>query len=199
MSQKSQNKLKRDDIDISLTHNWITTEDANILLKQLMKLPMIREKIKIFGKWIEVPRKVLWIADPEIVYTYSHNTHQPTPWPEFLLPLRHRLHKETEQDYNGVLLNYYESGAEYMGWHSDDEPELGPKPVICSLSVGADRRFLFRHRKTGEKNELRLTHGSLLIMKGETQTHWQHSLPKMMRVKEQRLNLTFRSLRPCPS
>ena len=72
-----------------------------------------------------------------------------------------------------------------MGWHSDDEPELGPQPVICSLSLGADRRFLFRHRKTGEKNELRLTHGSLLIMKGETQAHWQHSLPKMMRVKEQ--------------
>lgn len=200
MPQKRQARPSQDtplfpkELEASLEREWLGPDAADRLMRELLRLPLASEEIRMFGKWITVPRKVLWIGDPKISYTYAQKTHEPSPWPDVLKPLRERLQQETGQDFNGVLLNYYETGSDYMGWHADDERELGEHPLICSLSLGASRRFLFRQRSTREKAECFLTHGSLLKMWGESQKLWQHSLPKMKKVDTPRLNLTFRKI-----
>ena len=121
----------------------------------------------------------------------------PHPWLPELLPLRERLQRELGQPFNSVLANRYRDGRDAMGWHSDDEPELGPRPVIASLSLGGTRRFVFRHRHDpAKKFALELPHGSLLVMAGDTQANWRHALPRTTRAVPPRLNLTFRRIVP---
>ena len=130
----------------------------------------------MFGREVDSPRLSCWIGDPEAVYTYSRTRFVPHPWPASLLPLRERLSDELGVAFNSVLANLYRDGRDRMGWHSDDEPELGPRPVIASVSLGATRRFSLKPRAGGASRHLDLPHGSLLVMAGDTQAAWRHAL-----------------------
>lgn len=153
-----------------------------------------QERIRMFGKWVDQPRRIAWHGDPGKRYTYSGLQLEPAPWTPLLAEIRDQLTSFSGATFNSVLLNLYHDGRDSMGWHSDDEPELGEYPVIASLSLGATRRFRFRHRsdKTLSPVGIDLTHGSLLLMQGATQHHWQHCLPKTARQVSPRINLTFR-------
>jgi len=133
------------------------------------------------------------MGDPDARYRYSGADFQPHPWSELLRPVRDRLQDALDARFNSVLLNRYRNGADSMGWHSDDEPELGHAPVIASLSLGASRRFLLRRREEhARKAEYLLGHGDLLVMGGDTQRYYQHAVPLTTRSQEERVNLTFR-------
>lgn len=152
-------------------------------------------RLRLFGRWVDAPRRSAWIGDPGAVYRYSGQTFAPQPWPQALLPLRQRLRKELGIDFNAVLANLYRDGRDAMGWHSDDEPELGPEPVIASLSLGAARRFVLRRRDDhAVKQALVLEPGSLLVMRGVSQRDWQHALPRTAKPVGPRINLTFRRI-----
>lgn len=152
-----------------------------------------QEEILIFGERRRVPRLVAWHGDPGAMYTYSGTAHAPLPWNAELLLVRERLQSMTGHRYNSVLLNLYRDGRDGMGWHADDERELGPNPVIASVSFGAARRFCLRHRRRRDlRIDLTLAHGSLLVMSGATQHHWVHALPKATAPVGERINLTFR-------
>lgn len=156
-----------------------------------------QEEIEIFGERRRVPRLVAWHGDPDAHYTYSGTAHVPRPWTPELERIRERVHGLCGARFNAVLLNLYRDGRDGMGWHSDDEPELGPAPVIASVSLGATRRFCLRHRRRKDlKLDLPLAHGSLLLMAGSTQRHWVHAVPKTSRPVGERINLTFRLLQP---
>lgn len=152
------------------------------------------DQAMIFGKKITTKRKVAWYGDQAFSYTYSKITKQALPWTEPLLNLKKIVEKETSEIYNSCLLNLYHDGNEGMAWHSDAEVDLKKDGAIASVSFGAERRFLFKHKQTEEIIELYLPHGSLLVMKDETQSHWLHRLPPMTRIKMPRINLTFRMI-----
>lgn len=118
----------------------------------------------------------------------------PLPWTHELLALKGMVEKRTGETFNSCLLNLYHNGDEGMAWHSDGEPELKKDGAIASLSFGAERKFAFKHKRTGEKVAITLEHGSLLVMKDETQSHWLHRLPPTKRIRDARVNLTFRSI-----
>jgi alkylated DNA repair dioxygenase AlkB len=151
------------------------------------------EEILMFGRRVPVPRRVAWHGDPGTSYTYSGTEHPPLPWTPTLDQVRGRVAALTGVHFNAVLLNLYRDGRDGMGWHSDDEPELGRNPVIASVSLGAARRFCLRHRRLKDlRHDVSLTHGSLLLMSGATQHHWVHALPKTSVPVGERINLTFR-------
>jgi alkylated DNA repair dioxygenase AlkB len=151
-----------------------------------------RHHVRIFGREIPAPRLSCWIGDPGAAYTYSRVRFEPRPWPPLLAGLRARVAAAAGEAFNSVLANRYADGADSMGWHADDEPELGTDPVIASLSLGAVRRFALRHKATRARRDLALGHGSLLVMRGATQANWQHALPRTARPLGLRINLTFR-------
>ena len=153
-----------------------------------------QETLRLFGRSIPQPRLSTWYGDPGAHYRYSGLHLDPLPWHPALHALRTRLRRRLGHDFNSVLANRYRYGRDSMGWHSDDEPELGDEPLIASLSLGATRRFRLRHRARGETLDLDLDHGSLLIMAGTLQRHWQHQLPRTRRPLGERLNLTFRRI-----
>ena len=158
-------------------------------------LPLAQESILLFGREVLQPRLSCWIGDPQASYTYSGKTLSPGPWVPDLEGLRERLGEALSQDFNSVLCNLYRSGQDSMGWHADNEPELGLDPRIASVSRGGTRRFVLRHRKRkAPAVELVLSHGSLLVMEGTTQHHWRHAVPKTARPANPRLNLTFRTI-----
>lgn len=150
--------------------------------------------IRMFGQELPQPRLTAWYGDPAARYTYSGLTWEPRPWTAALRDLRQRVEAAAGARFNSVLLNLYRDGRDSMGWHADDEPELGPAPVIASVSLGATRRFRLRPRPGLQHpaQALDLPAGSLLVMGGVTQRHWQHALPKTARPVGPRLNLTFR-------
>lgn len=148
----------------------------------------------IFGKLIITKRKVAWYGDRDFDYTYSNTTKRALPWTSPLLALKSLAEQKTGETYNSCLLNLYHSGAEGMAWHSDGEKALKKNGAIASLSFGAARKFSFKHKETKETVSLLLEHGSLLLMKGETQSHWLHRLPPTTRVTTPRINLTFRTI-----
>lgn len=154
-----------------------------------------QDELIIYGKQITTKRKIAWYGDDEFRYTYSNNTKTALAWIPALIELKALVEQQTESSFNSCLLNLYHNGDEGMGWHSDDETELWEKPIIASLSLGAERKFSFKHNQTKEGVSLDLADGSLLLMKGVTQKHWQHSLPKTTKVKEPRINLTFRTIK----
>ncbi|MCT3772860.1 alpha-ketoglutarate-dependent dioxygenase AlkB [Elizabethkingia anophelis] len=148
----------------------------------------------IFGKKILTKRKVAWYGDIPFEYTYSNATKTALPWTENLLILKKIAEQTTGETYNSCLLNLYHSGDEGMAWHSDAEKDLKKHGAIGSMSFGAERKFAFKHKKTQEKVELILEHGSLLVMKDETQDFWLHRLPPTKKFFKERVNLTFRSI-----
>ena len=148
----------------------------------------------IFGKHIITKRKVAWYADKKYTYTYSNITKEALAWTKELLALKKMAEEITGETYNSCLLNLYHDGDEGMAWHSDDERTLGKDSAIASFSFGAERKFSFKHKQTKETVSLVLENGSLLIMKGTTQTNWLHRLPPTAKIKTARINLTFRTM-----
>ncbi|UWU57535.1 alpha-ketoglutarate-dependent dioxygenase AlkB [Stenotrophomonas maltophilia] len=186
------------DADVQHLRGWLAATDADALMSVLQAdVPWEVHRIRMFGNWVDSPRLSCWIGDPLARYRYSGAEFVPHPWPPALQAMRGRLQAKGIGRFNSVLLNRYRGGGDYMGWHSDDEPELGPTPVIASLSLGAARRFLLRRRDDpARKDEYLLGHGDLLVMAGQTQRFYQHALPKMARVQGERINLTFRWITP---
>ncbi|MFO3704928.1 alpha-ketoglutarate-dependent dioxygenase AlkB family protein [Xanthomonas codiaei] len=181
---------------ISWQRGWLDATQADALLQAL--LAQVRwevHRIRLFGRVVDSPRLSSWIGDADASYRYSGTQFAPQPWLEVLQPLRARLQAETGHPFNSVLVNRYRSGADAMGWHSDDEPELGAQPLIASVSLGATRRFAFKHRDDAAlKQTLALGHGDLLLMGGQTQRHYRHALPRTARPVGERINLTFRQI-----
>ena len=173
-------------------------EAAALLVQLTAEVAWEQRAIRIFGQEMPQPRLTAWYGDLAARYTYSGLTWEPRPWTPALLALRQRVETATEARYNSVLLNLYRDGRDSMGWHADDEPELGPAPTIASLSLGATRRFRLRPRPglAHPPFSIDLPNGSLLLMRGPTQQHWQHALPKTVRPVGPRLNLTFRWVGP---
>ncbi len=148
----------------------------------------------IFGKHFITKRKVAWYGDRDFSYTYSNATKNALPWTKELLELKHLAEQRSAATYNSCLLNLYHDGNEGMGWHSDDEKTLTKDSAIASLTFGAERKFCFKHKKDGQRVDVFLENGSLLVMKGSTQTHWLHRLPPTKKVTLPRINLTFRTV-----
>ncbi len=174
--------------------HWLPRDAADTLQRTLREdVPWEVHRIRMFGRQVDSPRLSCWMGDPAARYRYSGTEFVPQPWHPALLPLRDQLAAFCGHAFNSVLLNRYRDGDDGMGWHSDNEPELGPAPVIASLSLGAGRRFLLRRRDDhAKKAEVLLDHGDLLVMGGQTQRLYQHGLPKSARPLAERLNLTFR-------
>ncbi|WP_068803453.1 alpha-ketoglutarate-dependent dioxygenase AlkB family protein [Immundisolibacter cernigliae] len=174
---------------------FLAPDAASVLLGQLTtSLDWQQHRLKLFGRECLTPRLCAWYGDADARYGYSGQTLEPLPWTAPLAALRQRLEAMLGLPLNGMLANLYRDGADSMGWHSDDEASLGPRPVIVSLSLGATRRFVLRHRRRRDLQTvaLALEHGSLLVMAGDTQRHWQHAVPKTRRAVGVRINLTFR-------
>lgn len=182
------------DAQLRYDAHWLPPAHADALLVALRdEIPWETHRLRLFGRWHDSPRRSCWIGDPDAAYTYSGTRFAPRPWSPILLALRARVQQAAGTRFNSVLANLYRDGRDGMGWHSDDEPELGPQPVIASLSLGAERRFLLKRREPGARaSGLPLAHGSLLIMAGDTQRHYRHALPRSARVIGARINLTFR-------
>jgi len=148
----------------------------------------------IFGKRIETKRKVAWYGDLPFEYTYSNNTKKALPWTENLRQLKNLVEQKSGESFNSCLLNLYHDGREGMAWHSDGEKDLKKNGAIASISLGAERKFAFKHKVSKEVISLVLENGSLLVMKDETQSHWLHRLPPTKKVLYPRINLTFRTI-----
>ncbi len=173
--------------------SFFSHQESDQLFQTLKaELPWEQRSIKMFGKSVLQPRLQAWCGDAN--YTYSGLTMLPTPWTPELLFIKSRIESVCDVQFNSVLVNLYRSGEDYMGWHSDNEKELGVNPVIASVSLGASRRFLLRHKTSGKTLEYLLDHGDLFTMGGQLQEYWKHSLPKMKKVNMERINLTFRSV-----
>jgi alkylated DNA repair dioxygenase AlkB len=174
---------------------WLGENEAWALFEALYAaLPWERHRIKVYGRTIDAPRLSCWIGDA--AYKYSGTVFEPHPWPAALAPVRERLERELQGDFNSVLANLYRNGADRLGFHRDSEPELGPEPLIASVSLGATRRFRFRARQGAGTLGLELSHGSLLVMTGATQRNWLHAVPPTARTVGPRINLTFRHVAP---
>lgn len=166
------------------------------LHRLLHDIPWKHDEAILFGKHIITRRKVVWYGDEGYSYTYSNTTKQALPWTPELLELKQLAERHSLFRYNSCLLNLYHDGSEGMAWHSDDEKALTPNGTIASITFGAERKFSFKHKKTGQTVSLMLEPGSLLLMQGTTQTHWLHRLPPTKKVTRPRVNLTFRTMMP---
>lgn len=175
--------------------SFIDPHVADDLLQEIDdSLSFSRPSIRMYGRTTQLPRSVAWIADNQLSYGYAGISTEPMPWPAFLMPTRFAIETRTGYPFNSVLVNRYKDGNDTVGWHSDDEPELGPAPIIASLSLGATRRFLLRNKRTKETFHFDLAHGDLLLMLGECQLEFTHSVPRTRHVVAPRVNLTFRNL-----
>ena len=162
--------------------------------KLMQNIAWENDQAIIFGRQITTKRKVAWYGDQGYEYTYSNVNRYALPWTVELLELRQRVQQLTGERFNSCLLNLYHTGEEGMAWHSDDETDLKKNSAIASLSFGAERKFAFKHKQSKEKVELYLEHGSLLVMKDTTQSHWLHRLPPTKKLTTARINLTFRTI-----
>jgi alkylated DNA repair dioxygenase AlkB len=183
---------------VVLHEGWLEPGPASELFAHLRdEIGWRQERIRIHGREYLQPRLVAWFGDPEASYTYSGLKLEPEPWPARLASLKAGVERESGAPFNSVLCNLYRDGGDSMGMHADDERELGPNPVIASVSLGATRRFVMRHAKSAkERLDLDLPGGSLLVMEGTTQHFWRHGVPKQRTITESRINLTFRRIFP---
>lgn len=173
----------------------LTKEEADYFyLNLLEKIDWKNDEAIIFGKKILTKRKVAWHGDKDFNYTYSKSTKTALPWSEDLYFLKNKIEEKTGEKFNSCLLNLYHDGSEGMAYHSDAEKDLKKNGTIASLTLGAERKFSFKHKTSGERIDLFLEHGSLLIMKDETQTNWLHRLPPTKKIRTPRINLTFRMI-----
>lgn len=178
---------------------WVGVAEADGWLERLQQeVPWKQEHITVYGRHHAMPRLTCWMADPGCDYRYSGLANAIEPWTPLADAIRRRIGEAAGRDFNSLLLNLYRDGRDAMGWHADDEPELDPGAPIASLSLGATRslRFRPRQRDAAPTVALELGHGDLLLMDPPTQRHWQHGLPRRLKVVSPRLNLTFRAVLP---
>jgi alkylated DNA repair dioxygenase AlkB len=194
---QSPSNLSLPGADLLFYPDWLVSAEADFLMKTLREnIAWECHRIKIFGREVDSPRLSCWIGDADASYVYSQTRFEPHPWLPELQFLRERLQAEFECRFNSVLANRYRHGQDGMGWHSDDESELGKQPVIASISLGAMRRFSFKAKTAGAKAvHLELPHGSLLLMRGDTQKNYRHALAKTLKPVGERINLTYRNIR----
>lgn len=200
--------MKLFEYEIESTKNWLpyngtvnyfgkifTQIESDCYLQELLDgIEWKNDESVIFGKLITTKRKVAWYGDQPYAYTYSKTTKHALPWTDTLAKLKAKIEQFTGETFNSCLLNLYHDGNEGMAWHSDDEIDLKRNGAIASISFGAERKFAFKHKQTQEKIEILLEHGSLLVMKDETQHFWLHRLPPSKRIDKPRVNLTFRTI-----
>ena len=165
----------------------------------LTTLPWQSDIVTLFGKTHITTRQIVWMGDSDASYQYSGHTRQAIAWTDSVFHVKHHVEQQLlkigiHANFNSCLLNYYPYGDEGMGYHADDEKELGDQPIIASLSLGATRKFVFKHKKTQDKVELYLESGQLIVMHGDTQKYWKHSITKTKTVDEGRISLTFRQM-----
>jgi alkylated DNA repair dioxygenase AlkB len=172
---------------------FLGPDEAQKLLERLVAEVPWRQEKTAWGHFF--PRLTAWYADGGLTYSYSGVTHQALPWTEALAEVRARVEQAAGAPVNSLLLNYYRDGSDSIGFHADDEPELGINPIVPSVSLGATRTFVLRPNAGGERLKFELTHGSLLVMAGTLQHHWKHALPRARGVVGPRINLTFRQIR----
>ena len=172
-----------------------------LFYKLVTELPWQADVVTLFGKTHVTTRQIVWMGDSDIDYQYSGHSRQTIPWTDTMFHVKHYVEEQLSAlginaNFNSCLLNYYPSGEDGMGYHADDEKELGVQPVIASLSLGATRKFVFKHKKNQDKVELYLESGQLIVMHGDTQSFWKHSITKTKIVNTGRISLTFRQIHP---
>ena len=197
-NHNSQSDLKQDiplvDGELALYPDLFSLSEANDYFKTLLDdTPWTQEEITMYGKTHNVPRLSAWYGDAEIPYTYSGITAYALPWTHSLQIIKDRIERVSHTKFNSVLVNLYRDGNDSVSWHADDELELGPQPEIASLSLGHARSFQLKHKTDkSQKHSLLLPHGSVLLMRGQTQKNWLHQIAKSRRPMGARINLTFR-------
>lgn len=185
--------LDMPDADVRFDPDFFSTEESQHYFESLREsLAWEQKEFKIFGKTVLMPRLIAWYGDAGKSYSYSGITHEPNPWTKELLEIKARVEAASKASFNSVLVNLYRDEKDSMGWHSDDEPELGKNPLIASVSFGGVREFQFKHKTKDLRQSVQLANGSLLIMAGECQHHWLHRIPKTKKAIPARMNLTFR-------
>ncbi|MFM2047257.1 MAG: hypothetical protein RL383_1334 [Actinomycetota bacterium] len=182
----------------ALLYDWVLgdTKWEDVMKELTDQVPWEAHTIKMFGKEYPQPRLVAWFGDPGSEYSYSGLKMNVRPWIEPVQALRHIAEQHAQVVFNSVLVNLYRDGDDKVSWHRDNEPELGNTPTIGSISLGAPRRFKFRHLETKEQVEATLEPGSLVVMSGLSQSCWEHEVPRQKSIREPRINLTFRQVRP---
>ncbi len=195
-SIKSMEKevLSMPDADVIFYRNFFNQQESYEFFQALFnEIKWRQDKIKMYGKELNLPRKTAWYGDRDKPYTFSGIHLEPEPWTPMLLQIKEKIEDIAEVKFNSVLLNLYRDGNDGISWHTDAEPELGTNPIIASVSFGGARRFMFRHKQNKDlKTEVELTDGSFLVMAGTTQHFWQHQIPKTSKKVQPRINLTFR-------
>lgn len=180
-------------LNFILHKDLFTPEECHSFYKHLQReVPWRQDQITIYGKTHNIPRLQQWYGDSNREYKWSNIHLIPLPWDTQILRIRERVQEKAQREFNSVLLNYYRDGRDTVGWHSDNEPELGVEPFIANASFGTMRDLLFRHKITGEKHSFSVPNGSAYFMWGDTQEDWDHCLPKRLKVKEGRIGLAFR-------
>ncbi|RKP53515.1 alpha-ketoglutarate-dependent dioxygenase AlkB family protein [Pararobbsia silviterrae] len=183
--------------DIDWQPAWLADDVARALQTQVVaEVEWKQDVMRTPAGMVAFPRLTAWQGDPEAIYVYSGIRNVPGAWTPAVLELRRAAERASGVTFNSVLINRYRNGVDSMGWHADKERELGPEPVIASVSLGVTRVFQFQHVKTRVVHTLELSHGSLLIMRGLTQREWRHRVPKAPKVLGERINLTFRVITP---
>ena len=185
----------------------VVINDANAMYENLLnELPWQSDIVTLFGKTHVTTRQIVWMGDHDVSYSYSGQTRRAIPWTKQMLHVKRHIEQQLSSsginvDFNSCLLNYYPSGEDGIGYHADDEKELGAQPIIASLSLGARRKFVFKHKTIRQENkpvkvELYLESGQLIVMHGDTQDFWKHTIAKTKTVKSGRISLTFRKVLP---
>ncbi len=200
MSASSAQVIDLPDGELIFYPSFFPLANADRLLQELLTTTAWRQdSIKLYGKPISLPRLTAWYGDHGTGYIYSGIVNEPQPWTPSLLEVKQSVETPAGVTFNSVLLNRYRSGKDSVAWHSDDEKEFGANPVIASVSFGGTRTFQLKHKKRKDlKASIELTHGSLLLMRGATQHHWLHQIPKTAKDVPERVNLTFRVVRMKP-
>lgn len=189
--------LNMPDADVLFYEDFFSEEESNRYFDTLRKtIAWEQQELKMFGKQIALPRLTAWYGNEGKPYSYSGITHHPHRWTPELLEIKSKIESVADLAFNSVLLNLYRDEQDSVGWHSDDETELGENPVIASISFGDVRQFQFKHKTdNNQRLALDLISGSLLLMRGATQHYWKHRIPKSKQAKSERMNLTFRVIR----
>lgn len=185
-------------LDVELIEDFLSANEADQLLTELTnRLEWRQDTINLYGKSHPIPRLQCFAASQGVRYRYSNLTMEGRGFPTALQSIKDKVESAANHSFNAVLCNLYRDGQDSMGWHSDNEPELGERPVIASLSLGSTRTFRFRDLSTKKETvDFELSHGSLLVMNAGVQKDWEHSVPKRLRIKQPRINLTFRLIEP---
>lgn len=189
-------RLHVDTMNWSLHSRWLPPDRSQEWMERCNRdINWEQTDVRVYGRWHKVPRLTAFLAERSVTYRYSGALHHGTGWPQWFLPLLETISSQCNAPFNGCLFNWYRNGEDRMGWHADDEPEIDASFPIASLSLGATRDLHFRHRQTGQRHNLPLCDGDLLLMDPACQSLWMHALPTRRKITTPRLNLTFRVFR----